>query len=73
MLFLKAIIYRVLRIVLLLLVAFLVLGDISTALSISAIDAVVATIYYYFFDKGWAKFEEKIEHWRLEWKYRKMK
>ena len=73
MLILKAIVYRVLRIILLLLTAYLVLGDISTAISISAIDAIIATVYYYFFDKGWSAFEKKIEHWKLEFKYRKMK
>jgi len=72
-LILKAIIYRILRILLLLITAYFVLGDIGVALSISGIDAIIATIYYYFFDKGWDKFEKKIKHWRLEWKYRKMK
>ena len=73
MLILKAIIYRVIRILLLLAVSYFVLGNITTALSISFIDAIIATIYYYFFDKGWDKFESKANHWRLEWKYRKLK
>ena len=73
MLILKAIVYRVLRIILLLITAYFILGNLTVALSISAIDAVIATIYYYFFDKGWSVFEAKIEHWKLEWKYRKMK
>lgn len=73
MLILKAVVYRVFRILLLLLTAYVVLGDITTALSISAIDAIIATVYYYFFDKGWVTFETKINHWKLEWKYRKMK
>jgi len=73
MLILKSIIYRIIRILLLLIVSYFVLGNITTALSISLIDAVVATIYYYFFDKAWSKFEDKIEHYKLKYKYRKMK
>ncbi len=72
MLFLKAIVYRVFRILIVLIVALLVVGNIQAALSISAIDAIIATIYYYFFDKAWFKFEEKIEHFKLHWKYRKL-
>jgi len=73
MLILKAVVYRVFRILLLLLTAYFVLGDITVALSISAIDAIIATVYYYFFDKGWGAFESKINHWKLAWKYRKLK
>jgi len=73
MLILKAIVYRVIRILLLLIVSYFVLGSITTALSISLIDAVIATVYYYFFDKTWDKFEDKIEHYKLKYKYRKMK
>jgi uncharacterized membrane protein len=73
MLILKAIVYRIIRILLLLLVSYFVLGNITAALSISLIDAVIATVYYYYFDKIWDKFEKKIEHYKLEYKYRKMK
>jgi len=73
MLILKAIIYRIIRILLLLGVSYFVLGNITVALSISLIDPVIATIYYYFFDKMWDKFEAKVIHWKLEYKYRKMK
>ena len=69
----KAIVYRLIRILILLLVSYLVLGNLTAALSISFIDAIVATVYYYYFDKLWAKFEIKAEHWKLEYKYRKMK
>jgi uncharacterized membrane protein len=56
MLIVKSIVYRILRILLLLVTALVVLGDIKTAISISFIDAIVATIYYYYFDKIWEKF-----------------
>jgi len=72
MILIKAIVYRILRILLLLITAYFVLGNISAALSISAIDAIIATLYYYYFDKSWSIFEKKIEHWKLEYKYRKM-
>jgi len=73
LLILKAIVYRIIRILILLAVSYFILGSISAALSISLIDAIIATVYYYFFDKAWNKFEDKIEHWKLEYKYRKMK
>ena len=72
MLIFKAIVYRVLRILLLLITAFIVLGSIKTAISISLIDAVVATVYYYYFDKAWVKFELWFKHKKLEYKYRKL-
>jgi len=73
MLIIKAIIYRIIRILILLIISYIVLGNIGTALSISLIDAIIATIYYYYFDKLWTKFETKVDHWKLEYKYRKMK
>ena len=73
MLVVKAVIYRVIRILLLLVVSFLVLGNIGTALSISAIDAIVATLYYYFFDKYWIYIEKTIKKVYLKFKYRKFK
>ena len=73
MLILKAIIYRILRIGIVLIVSFFVLGNIQTALSISIIDALVATIYYYYFDKFWDKVQIKLEHYYLAFKYRKFK
>ena len=73
MLILKAIVYRIIRILILLAVSYFILGSISAALSISLIDAIIATVYYYFFDKAWNNFEGKVEHWKLSYKYRKMK
>jgi len=67
MLVLKAVVYRVFRILIVLAVSFFVLGNIQTAIGISLIDAIIATVYYYYFDVVWAKFE----HLLLHWKYRK--
>jgi len=60
MLIIKSILYRLIRILLLLLTSFLILGNIETAFSISIIDAVIATIYYYYFDKFWKRIEFKL-------------
>jgi len=66
MLIVKTILYRVIRLVLLLAVAYIFLGDIGTALSISFVDTIVATIYYYMFERFWSKYA-------LRFKYRKLK
>jgi len=50
---LKALVYRVFRIILLLIVSYFVVGNIAAAISISFIDAGIATLYYYYFDKFW--------------------
>jgi len=60
MLILKSIVYRILRVILLLVVSYFFLGDIATALSISIIDALIATTYYYYFDLMWANVEKWI-------------
>jgi uncharacterized membrane protein len=69
----KSFIYRVLRVILLLIISYLVLGDIKDALSISFIDMAVATLYYFYFEKGWDKFGEpffkevllRAKYWKL--------
>jgi len=71
MLILKSIVYRIIRILLLLVVSFIILGNINLAISISSIDAIIATIYYYYFDKIWFIFEPKIKSLLLLIKYRK--
>lgn len=72
MILIKSIIYRIFRILILLVVALVVLGDTTAALSISAIDAVVATAYYYYFDKGWARYlEPMFTELLIKIKYRK--
>ena len=62
MLAIKAVIYRALRIVLLLIVAFLISGDVGMATKISIADSIIATIYYYYFDIVWEKFDEYIKN-----------
>jgi len=56
MLVIKSIIYRIFRVLLLLIVSYVVLGDISEAISISLIDMMIATAYYYYFDRVWDKY-----------------
>ncbi len=66
--------YRVFRIMIVLIVSLIVLGNIGDALSISIIDAVVATIYYYYFDKYWDKyFKNIVDEIYIKIKYRKLK
>jgi len=55
MLVMKSIIYRILRVLIVLIVSYVVTGDISSSINISLIDAIVATIYYYYFDVYWDK------------------
>jgi len=71
LLILKSIIYRILRILLLLIVSFIILGNINTALSISLLDALIATIYYYYFDIIWEKITPSIRELIIRIKYRK--
>jgi len=71
MLIIKSIIYRILRIILLLITTYFIIGNINIALSISFIDAFIATIYYYYFDKLWHIFENHIQKIKLNYKYRK--
>ena len=59
MLFWKAIVYRVLRILIILIIALLATGSIRESLTISIIDAIIATAYYYYFDIFWSKIELK--------------
>lgn len=70
-LLIKSILYRVIRILIVLIVSVLVTGSIGTALSISLIDAGIATAYYYYFDKYWHLFEGGIKHIMYKIKYRK--
>jgi uncharacterized membrane protein len=59
MLFWKAIIYRIFRISIILVIALLATGSIRESLTISILDAIIATIYYYYFDKLWSHIEVK--------------
>ncbi len=73
MLFIKAILYRVIRMIIVFLSSFSILGDTSTALSIMSIDMVAATLFYYFFDRAWPSIESKLKSIVLLIKYRKLK
>jgi uncharacterized membrane protein len=62
MLFWKAIIYRIFRVTIILVIALLATGSIRESLTISILDAIVATAYYYYFDKFWAHIEIKYKN-----------
>ena len=55
----KAIVYRFLRVTIVLIIALLATGSIRESLTISVLDAIIATIYYYYFDKFWSHLEVK--------------
>jgi len=52
----KSLIYRLLRVGILLIISYAITDDITNAMSISIIDMVVATGYYYLFEIYWNKF-----------------
>ena len=67
----KSVLYRIIRLLLLVIISFLIIGDVSNAISISIIDAFVATLYYYYFDKIWdSHLERYIKEIYLMIKYR---
>ena len=72
LLLVKSVLYRVIRILIVLVITLLITGSVGNALTISLLDAVVATIYYYYFDKYWYIIEKYIKHLMLLVKYRKM-
>jgi len=57
-LLIKSIVYRILRIIILLSITYYISGDISQSITISFIDAIIATMYYYYFDVLWIKLTE---------------
>lgn len=62
MLLYKAIIYRLMRIAIVLIIALLATGSIRESLTISVLDAIIATIYYFYFDLMWSKIEVKFKN-----------
>ena len=72
MLLFKAFIYRIFRMIIVFLSGFLILGEVSSAVSIMSVDVLAATVFYYYFDKYWPWIEKKVQHLILRWKYRKM-
>lgn len=71
-LLLKAIIYRFFRIIIVFLAGFITTGEPFTALNIALLDMVVATMFYYYFDKFWIKIEIVVEKIYLKIKYRNL-
>jgi uncharacterized membrane protein len=71
-LWIKAIVYRVIRITIVFISSFFILGDTSTALKIAGIDTIAATIFYYYYDKTWPVISSWIGQKYIEYKYRKL-
>jgi len=72
LLWLKAILYRIVRIFIVFISGYFILGDTTTAVSIAGVDMVAATLFYYYFDKWWCKIEDYLHKIYLRWKYRKL-
>jgi len=72
LLWIKAILYRVVRIVIVFISGYFILGDTSAAVSIAGVDMVAATLFYYYFDRWWCIIEEYLHKIYLKWKYRKL-
>jgi len=70
-LWIKAIIYRIIRMFIVFLSSFFVLGNTHTALSIMSIDVIAATIFYYYFDLWWFTIEKYIQRIFISIKYAK--
>jgi len=73
LLWVKAILYRLVRMGIVFLSSFFILGETTVALSIMSVDVIAATLFYYFFDKYWCHIEEKLQQMFIHWKYRKLK
>jgi len=72
LLWLKAILYRIVRIFIVFVSGFFILGDTSAALEIAGVDMIAATLFYYYFDKFWCNIENFFNKAYLKWKYRKL-
>ena len=68
-LIIKAIIYRVIRIIIVFISGFIALGNPLIAINIALIDMIAATIFYYYFDRFWTKIEGFIDQIYLKIKY----
>jgi uncharacterized membrane protein len=71
-LWVKAILYRVIRMGIVFLSSFFILGDTSVALSIMSVDVIAATFFYYFFDLWWCHIEGYIQRIYIYIKYKKL-
>jgi uncharacterized membrane protein len=73
LLWLKAIIYRIIRITIVFISSYFILDDINSAASIAGIDMIAATLFYYYFDKFWCKIENYLYKLYIKWKYRELR
>jgi len=71
-LFLKAIIYRIFRILIVFISGLIAMGNPFIALNIALVDMVAATLFYYYFDKFWDKIEKFLRELYIRIKYKKM-
>ena len=71
MLLTKAILYRIFRVLIVMLISGLITGSFVSAISISLVDAVEGTLYYYYYDKSWPSIEKHIKHILYKIKYKK--
>jgi len=65
-LIIKAVVYRMIRILLLWTIALIILDNPKDALTISLVDAIAATIYYYYFDKIWSHIEIRYSNKKIK-------
>lgn len=72
LLWVKAILYRIVRIFIVFISGYFILDDPTTALSIAGIDMIAATAFYYYFDVVWCKIEKWLHELIRRWKYRKL-
>jgi uncharacterized membrane protein len=72
LLWLKAILYRIIRILIVFISGYFILDNASAAISIAGVDMIAATIFYYYFDKFWCKIENYLHRQYMKWKYRKL-
>jgi uncharacterized membrane protein len=72
LLWLKAILYRIVRIIIVFISGYFILDDATVAVSIAGVDMVAATLFYYYFDKFWCVIESYLHKIYLKWKYRRL-
>ena len=72
-LWIKAILYRIVRIFIVFLSGIFILDNASIAMEIAGIDMVAATIFYYFYDRWWTTINKYIQRIHMKIKYRRLK
>jgi uncharacterized membrane protein len=51
---------------------YFVLDNIEDAVSIAGVDMIAATLFYYYFDRGWPSIANALQRFKRRWKYRKL-